>query len=457
MDTLTDDRISPTDPPTEPGAAPLAPLGSRFLRVWFGQTVSTVGSALSGVGVAVFVYLETGSEAWLGVLAALGALPFVLVGPFLGIVDRFPKRSVMIGADVFAAIGPAFALVMALTDRLEVWHLAVAAVLGGIGTAVQGTASMAAVPSLVESEAIGRANGLAQLGPAIAIVIGPLLATPLVAWWGIEAVLWADFGTFVFGMVLTLITPFADVATTGEVEDDGSWRAAWTWLYVSGRPLLVLLLAMSVVNFSLSFFNLGLLVTATSVGGPARAGLALAVGGVAMIAGSLLLAQRGVSSHRIRTISRALLLVAFGTAIAASRPVFALVIVGVGIALGAVPAANAAMSTVFHERTPASMYGRVFGLRSTIGSALGPLGSVVAGFVIARLAGPALESGGSLSGSVGAVIGTGRERGAALILLGVAATLTVLALALRRSRTLAPLDAPVAESETESWLDPVRV
>ena len=358
MTTLVDDELHPSASPD----APPVRLGSRFLRVWFGQAVSTVGSALSGVGVAVFVYLETGSETWLGVLAALGALPFVLVGPFLGVVDRFTKHSVMIGADIFAAVGPAFALVMALTDRLEVWHLAVAALLGGLGTAVQAPASMAAVPSLVEPEAIGRANGLAQLGPAIAIVTGPLLATPLVAWWGIEAVLWVDFGTFLFGMLLTVVTPFGDVAESGDVDDDGTWRAAWGWLLDSGRSLLLLLLAMSVVNFSLAFFNLGLLVTATSVGGAARAGIALAVGGAAMIGGSLLLAQGGVPSHRIRTISRALLLIAVGTAIAASRPVFALVVVGVGLALGAVPAANAAMSTIFHERTPASMYGRVLRL-----------------------------------------------------------------------------------------------
>jgi len=445
MDTLTDDRSTSTE---GPGTPPVH-LTSRFLRVWLGQTVSTVGSALSGVGVAVFVYLETGSEAWLGVLAALGALPFVLVGPFLGIIDRVPKRSVMIRADLFAAIGPSFALVMALTNRLEIWHLALAAMLAGFGTAVQTPAFMAAVPSLVEPDAVGRANGLAQLGPAIAIVAGPLLATPFVAWWGIDAVLWVDFGSFVFAMLVTLATPFNDVPAAGEAEDDGTWRAAMAWLRTSGRPLLVLLLVMSVVNFLLSFINLGLLVTATSVGGTARAGLALGAGGAAMIGGSLLLAHRGVSSRPIRTISRALLVVSLGMVAAGSRPTFGLVVIGVIIALGAVPAANAAMSTIFHQHTPASMYGRVFGLRSTIGQALGPLGSLTAGLVIAHLAGPSLEPDGSLADSVGTLIGTGRERGAALILLGVAATLIVIAIAMRTSRSLAPLDTPAPVPEPE--------
>lgn len=67
--------------------------------------MSTMGSTLSAIGVAVHVYLETGSEAWLGILAALAGLPVLLVGPFLGLVDRYDRRSVMIVGDIIAAAG----------------------------------------------------------------------------------------------------------------------------------------------------------------------------------------------------------------------------------------------------------------------------------------------------------------------------------------------------------------
>ena len=57
-------------------------LGRRFLTVWVGQTLSGIGSTMSAVGVAVYVFLETGSAVWLGVLSALSAIPVVLVAPF---------------------------------------------------------------------------------------------------------------------------------------------------------------------------------------------------------------------------------------------------------------------------------------------------------------------------------------------------------------------------------------
>ncbi len=92
------------------------------------------------------------------------------------------------------------------------------------------------------------------------------------------------------------------------------------------------------------------------------------------------------------------------------------------------------------------MHGRVFGLRSTIGQTLGPIGAIISGFVIADLAAPAMEPGGALSGTVGTVIGTGGDRGAALVLLGVAVTMVAVAALLRRSRSVAQLDLPVVEA-----------
>ena len=123
---------------------------------------------LSGVGVMIHVFVETGSPVWLGVLAALVGLPFLLVGPLAPIIDRHPRRRVMIAGDVIAASGPTFALAMAAVGRVEIWHLVLAGFIGSMGTAIQVPASQAAVPALAAAGAVDRANALKQLGPAIA-------------------------------------------------------------------------------------------------------------------------------------------------------------------------------------------------------------------------------------------------------------------------------------------------
>ncbi len=440
------------------GARP--PLRASFYRIWVGQTLSTIGSELSAIGVAVYVYLETGSELWLGILAALAGLPFVFVGPFLGLVDRFQRRTVMLVADSFAVVGPTLALVLAAADRLEVWHLALAGFIGGVGTAIQLPAVQASVPSLVDHESYGRANGLMQLGPSIAVVAAPVLATPIVALWGIVAVLIIDVATFVVALFLTLFTPFTDVLDEADAADDRTWRSALAWLRRDGKPLLVLLGGLAVVNFLFAFFDIALLAIATNVGGAKQAGLALGAGGFAMIASSLLVGHRGIPAKRIPVFVEALLVTALGCAVVAIRPVFVLVVIGAAIAMSTLPLANAAIATVFHERVPLGMQGRVFGLRVAIGRALSPVGSIVAGALIAGIAAPALGDNGSLRGTLGQLIGEGEQRGAAAVMLGVAAALVALAAWLGMNRSVALLDdhapSPVPVRAAAQPLDQVE-
>ena len=406
------------------------------------------------------VFVETGSAAWLGLLGALASIPFLLTAPMLTLTDRFRRRSVMIWADTFAVVGPAIAFVLALSDRLEVWHLAVAGFLGGVGSSFQWPAAQAAIPALVEPAALGRANGLNQLGPAAGIVLGPVLATPLVAWWGIEAVLLVDLITFAIAVGSTLIVKFDDATDDSNVADDGSWRALWAWLRRDGRPLIVLLAVMAAVNFFLAFFNISLLVLATELGGVARAGLVLGAGGAAMVVGSLISARRGVGADRIGTFSSALLLAGVGFVVAAAYPSFVLVIVGVVIALGSFPAVNAAVSTMYHERVPASMHGRMFGLRTSLGRALEPVGAIVAGVVVAHVAEPGLADGGPLAGSVGVILGTGAGRGAALTLAVVGLILIGIGIWLAQStvrRQFAVGPAPADGSVSDAVSELVRV
>lgn len=427
------------------------PLGRSFLTIWLGQTLSLVGSAVSGIGVAVWVYLETGSAAWLGVLAAMASVPFLVAAPFLPVVDRVSRRRTMIVADTVASIGTIGALALAAAGRLEVWHVAVAAFVGGVGSAFQFPAFQAAVPLLVGRDALGRANGLNQFGPAIGVVIGPVVATPIVAWWGITAVLLVDVVTFLVAIACTILVPFGDEPLRAPAEpaagvpavdvlDDGSWRTVLAWLRGDGRPLVVLLVAMAITNFLLAFFNVSIIGLATELGGPARAGLALGAGGVAMLAGTIVLGAVGIARRRVRTFGLALVVTGVGFVVAAARPAFALLVLGVVIALGMVPAVNAAVATIYHERVPPRMQGRVFGLRSTIGRGLEPLGAVTAGFLIASVAEPAMADGGIGARTIGRFIGTGIDRGAAAVLGGVGLALVGVGVWVMRAWINAPLD-----------------
>ncbi len=434
-----------------------AGVGTRFLIVWAGQTLSSIGSMVSGVGLGVWVFLETGSAAWLGALIAIASLPTIVLMPFMHHVDRLSRRTVMVAGDLLAALAALVVLALALTDRVEIWHLVIAGFVGGAGGAFQIPAFQAAIPSLVPTDALARANGLTQFGPAVGITIGPLLAAPVVGLWGLAGVVVVDLVTFGIAVVTTLAVRFGDLPVDDErtaaamVEaDDGSARSALRWLRGPGRALLALLLMMSAVNLALSGSNVAIFALSVELGGTSLAGVPLAAGGVAMIVGSIAIGARGLPSHRIRTFAGGLIVVAVGFCIAASRPSLVAVTIGIAVALVVVPVVNAAMSTVFHEHVPGSMQGRVFALRGAIGQSLQPAGSMAAGVLIAAVAEPAMDDGGWGARTVGRVIGTGAERAPALVMIAVGIALALLGVRLASSWIVEVLDRPAADVEHTS-------
>ncbi|MGI9644154.1 MAG: MFS transporter [Ilumatobacteraceae bacterium] len=427
-------------------------LGRRFLTVWFGQTVSTVGTYVSAIGAAVYIFTTTGSVIWLGVLAATSGVAAIAAAPLLGRIDQFERRTVMIAADLLAAAAAVVALVLLAAGRLEVWHLVLTGFIGGIGNAFQIPASMAALPALAGG-ALDRANGLIQLGPAVAMVVGPAIGAALVGWYGIGAVLWFDVLTFAVAVVATASTPFrAGVAGPSPAGvDRRGWAPAIAWLRAEGRPLLTLIAVMAVINLLLGYFNVAMLALATDLGGPARAGLVPSVAGVGMVVASLVVGARGLPSRRVATLATGLAVIGLGLVIAALRPSFALLIIGITLALVVVPVLNATSATIFNERVPADVQGRVFGLRLSIGRALDPIGSATAGFVIALLAAPAMSDGGPLASSAGALIGTGAGRAPALVVMVIGLGLVGVSLLVRRNTQLARLDAaPEVERPTDA-------
>ncbi len=286
-----------------------------------------------------------------------------------------------------------------------------------------------------------RANSLKQLGPAIGIVVGPVLATPLLAWWGIEAVLLVDLATFVIGIAAVTMIRFDDAPAVESVSDDGSWRDMWAWMLRLGRPLLVLMAMAAMLNFTLAFINISVLAAATTLAGTAKAGLVLGVGGVAMVVGSLVSATKEIPDDRVGRIAAGLTAIGVGLIAAGSRPSAWVLSAGVAVALGTVPMVMASMSSIYNERVPPQMQGRVFALRLGLSNVLQPVGSLLAGVTIVHVAGPAVTEG-VLAGSVGRITGTGPSSGPAAVLL--VGGLAILAVALLMARRRGMLDESAA-------------
>ncbi|HWA83223.1 MAG TPA: MFS transporter, partial [Fimbriimonadaceae bacterium] len=147
-----------------------------FLRLWIGQSVSGLGSQLTGFGLAVWAFEKTHSVSMMAMIYMSSAVPGILLSPFLGaLVDRINRKKMLLFADCFAGVFSLFLAVILTTGKLQLWEVYLVAGAGSIASTIMWPTLSATTSLLVPKEQLGRATGLLQFGDAGSIILSPIL------------------------------------------------------------------------------------------------------------------------------------------------------------------------------------------------------------------------------------------------------------------------------------------
>ncbi|MFH1104667.1 MAG: MFS transporter [Actinomycetota bacterium] len=413
-----------------------------FFTVCGGQLVSVIGTSLTGFGLSIWVYLETGSVTKLALVSLALAVPATIISPFAGaLVDRWDRRIVMLIADTAAGIGTLVIAILFVTDSLQLWHVYVVVAVGSIGNAFQVPAWMASIPLLVPKAQLGRANGLVQLNDGLSLVIAPILAGVLLAAFDLPGVLFVDLATFVVAVATLAIVRFPRPeghaeTSTGTVRGDAA--AGWKW--VKDRPgLLGLLWIYAAVNFSLAFINVLFFPLVLAFASEASAGGVLSAAGIGAVAGSIAVSAWGGPKRRVRGMMIAITVAGIGVILCGVRASVPVIAASAFVLMAVVPVANTASQVLWQLKVPPAVQGRVFAIRRMISSGIAPIAMLASGPLADRVFEPLLAKDGALASTVGAVIGTGPGRGVAFmfVLSGVlTGAIALLGYALPRLRNV---------------------
>ncbi len=154
----------------------------RYRTYWIGHFVSQTGTAMQIVAEGWLVTRLTGSVAALGLVHFAFSLPILVFSLLGGVVaDRRDRRAVAMTAQVgplLIALGMAW---LVATDRLQMWHVLLAAFLAGLASAYDLPARQALVPSLVEPSQIGQAIAMSTVAYNASRLIGPAIAAVAIA------------------------------------------------------------------------------------------------------------------------------------------------------------------------------------------------------------------------------------------------------------------------------------
>jgi MFS family permease len=201
-------KVPETTAPRPDGHAMFAALAvPNFRRYVAGQSLSLIGTWVETVAQALLVLRLTHSGTILGLTTAARYAPLLLLSPYAGLlVDRYPKRHVLLVTQVGLGLVSAALGVAVLTGSVRLWQVIVLAVLFGLFSAVDNPARQAFVQEVVGHDLIRNAVTLNTTSVNVARVIGPTIAAVLAATVGIGwcfVVNAASFG-FVVASLLSL-------------------------------------------------------------------------------------------------------------------------------------------------------------------------------------------------------------------------------------------------------------
>jgi MFS family permease len=435
-----------------------------YVIVWAGQFVSLVGSNMTAFGMEVWVFQKTGSVALLGLILALGVLPFALVSPFTGaLVDRWGAKRALVVSNVGYMFLTLLMAVLLLTDSFQVWHVFVVGVALTLVSALAIPAFGALAPILVPKEQLGRANGLRMLAMAVSQGLAPVAGGFLFLAAGLGGIVLADFATF---GVATLSLVFVHIPRAHVVEATTAGARALladfreAWRFLSARQgLLAMMYFLAAVNFSAGFIDVSVAPLILSFAPASALGFAFTVGGIGMILTSVAMSAWGGPSRRVRAVLWLSLVLAAATIIGAIRPNVGLIAAAAFLFLGALGLILAINQTIWQMKVPAAMMGRTMALVNSAMLLPQLLAYFVAGFAADRLFQPLVGRHEVRSQTIARLVGEGPGRGIALMLMvmGVAMAITVgiaaLSPRLRHLEDEVPDVTPDPATETDSETD----
>jgi DHA3 family macrolide efflux protein-like MFS transporter len=164
-----------------------------FMIIWSGQFISILTSSIVEFAIILWITMKTGSAEVLALSAVASMLPQSLLGPFAGIlVDRWPRKTVMIAADSFIALCTMVLAILFYFGEVQIVHIYILMVLRSIGGAFHEPAMQASVPLLAPKEELMRISGINQMIHSVCSIAGPALGALAITLMSMTPVLMLD-------------------------------------------------------------------------------------------------------------------------------------------------------------------------------------------------------------------------------------------------------------------------
>ncbi len=380
----------------------------KFLLLWSGELISSIGGGLTSFGLGVYIFQKTGSAASMALVTLLGFLPTLLLSVPAGVLaDRYDRRLLMMIGDGCSALGVVYILICMIRGEASLLQICIGVTVSAVFSALLEPSFRATITDLLTEDEYSKASGLVSLAGSARYLFSPVIAGFLLTVSDVKLLLAIDICTFVLTVIsAAVVRRGIGSKKAGEKEAFlSSLKSGWNILCAK-KGIIKLVLVSSAITLFMGAFQILAEPLILSFSDAKTLGIAETVCACGMLASGIILSVKGLKSGYVRILSLSLALSGiFMLGFGLFENIFIICIFGF-LFFAALPFANNCLDYLMRTNIPAEAQGRAWGL---IGF-LSQLGYVVAYAV----SGAAADALGKVSGR-----GVGRGAAAVVVIAGI--------------------------------------
>lgn len=399
----------------------------KFILLWIGELISSIGGGLTSFGLGVYVFGQTGSAAAMAMVTLLAFLPTLILSVPAGVLaDRYDRRLLMMLGDGCSALGIIYILICMMNGGASLWQICVGVFVSSVFSSLLEPSYRATVSDLLTKEEFSKANGLVSLAGSARYLISPVVAGILLSISDVKLLLIIDISTFVLTVISTAVVKrgietkaSGDHKTFVESLKEG-------WQAVSAKKgLFLLILVSAVMTLFLGVFQILAEPLILAFADAKTLGIGETVCASGMLFSSLILGMRGIKRGYVKVLRVALTLAGiFMIGFGIWENIY--VICGFGFLFFAMlPFANNSLDYLVRTNIPDELQGRAWGF-------IGFLSQI--GYVVAY------GTGGLLTDLAAKLLHTDIGRGAGCVIVISGVCLAVVAVMMMRLRSIQELE-----------------
>ena len=337
---------------------------NKFLLLWSGELISSIGGGLTSFGLAVYVFNETGSAASMAIVSLLAFLPTLILSAPAGVLaDRYDRRLLMMLGDGLSGIGILYILICMISGHASLTQICIGVSISSIFSALLEPSYRATITDILTKEEYSKASGMVSLAGSARYLISPMLAGMLLAVSDIKLLLIIDICTFIITVITTQIVKRGIASKNIDKQKSflESFKEGWK-VITTKRGVFVLIMVSSAVTCFMGTFQIFAEPMVLDFANSTTLGIVETICACGMLVSSLILGVKGIKNGYANILSISLAFSGITMAMFGMKQNVYLMCVAGFLFFSMLPLTNNCLDYLVRTNIPDEKQGRAWGL-----------------------------------------------------------------------------------------------